>query len=413
MSLRSRRLLAAALVAVLVAACCVTVLVLPDAPAGAATSGPRPRQVLGTSPAGETSRVEGAGRAFVLRYTTTSVRGEVVPASGLVLVPEGPTPADGWPLVVYGHMTTGAADRCAPTHGTPGHSELRRMQQGDDAARRLLAAGVVVVRPDYEGLGVPGGHPYLQGPSLGTAMVDMVAATRKVLRLNGRWVASGHSEGGVAALHVADADRPLVEGMRLRGVQAFTPVTRMEALVRALQGTPVAQSQTIGGLVALAGLIGKGLAVKDPVFRRLALKGGGLSARARALWPDLERLCLQELSGDDSWGGLAPSEVLGPRGKRLSYLLRRDLARIDVRALLLRHVPVRIDEGVLDEVQPVAFVEELAQTYRDQGLDVTLGRWPASHSLTNSEEFAVPEATAWILRRLGQGRAEVSPRARW
>jgi hypothetical protein len=399
-SRRHRRPLVA-VVALVVAAVSATVLVLPGTSSGAARSELRPRQVIGTSPAGETSRIEGAGRAFVLRYATTSVGGEVVPASGLVLVPQGPAPAHGWPLVVYGHMTTGAADRCAPTRGTRDHSELRRMQQGDDAARRLLAAGVVVVRPDYEGLGVPGGHPYLQGPSLGTAMVDMVAATRGVLRLNGRWAASGHSEGGVAALHVADATRPLIRGMQLRGVQAFTPVTRMEALVRVLQGTPVAQSQTIGGLVALAALIGKGLAVKDPAFRRLALKQGGLSSRAKALWPDLERLCLDELARADSWGGLAPAEVLGPRGKRLLFLLRRDLARIDVRALLLRDVPVRIDEGVLDEVQPVAFVEDLAQTYRDQGLDVTLGRWPASHSLTNSEEFAVPEATAWILRRLG------------
>jgi predicted esterase len=386
-----------ALAAVVLTALVSTGLVMP-APSTSAEL--RPRQVLGTSPVGVTSHVEGAGRAFVLRYTTTSVRGDVVPATGLVLVPEGPAPADGWPLVVYGHMTTGAADRCAPTRGTPNHSELRRMQQGDDAARRLLAAGVAVVRPDYEGLGVSGGHPYLQGPSLGTAMVDMVAATRHVLRLNGRWVASGHSEGGVAALHVGDSDRTLVRGMQLRGIQAFTPVTRMEALVRALQRTPVAQPQSVGTLVALAALLLKGLAVKDPSFRHLALHGG-LSERARALWPDLERLCYQELTGQDSWGGLSPEDLRGPQGDRLSYLLRRDLARIDVRALVMRHLPVRIDEGLLDEVQPVAFVEELAQTYRDQGLDVTLGRWPASHSLTNSEEFAVPDATAWMIARLG------------
>jgi hypothetical protein len=390
-----RRALAATLVAGLVSA----VLVLPGAPTGAADL--RPRQVLGTSPAAETSRVAGAGRAFVLRYTTTSVHGEVVPATGLVLVPEGRAPRGGWPLVVYGHMTTGAADRCAPTRGTPEHSELRRMQQGDDLARRLLAAGVVVVRPDYEGLGVAGGHPYLQGGSLGTAMVDMVAAARHVVPLEGRWVAAGHSEGGVAALHVGDRSRTLVRGMELRGISAFTPVTRMEALVRALEHTPVAEPETVGTLVGLAALLIKGLAVKDPDFRRLALRGGGLSPEARALWPDLERLCYEELTGADSWGGLSPEELRGPNGDRMSYLLRRDLAQIDVRNVVMRRVPMRIDEGLADMVQPFPFVEELARTYRQQGLDVTLGRWAASHSDTNSDEFAVPDATAWMLRRLG------------
>jgi pimeloyl-ACP methyl ester carboxylesterase len=273
------------------------------------------------------------------------------------------------------------------------------MQQGDDLARRLLAAGVAVVRPDFEGLGVPGGHPYLQGPSLGTSMVDMVAATRRVLPLDGRWVAAGHSEGGVAALHTGDRARPLVRGMQLRGISAFTPVTRMEVLVRALEHTPVAEPETVGTLVGLAALLIKGLAVKDPDFRRLALHGGGLSERAKALWPDLERLCYEELTGPDSWGGLSPEDLRGPRGDRMSYLLRRDLARIDVRAVVMRHVPVRIDEGLADMVQPFPFVEDLAQAYREQGLDVTLGRWPASHSDTNSDEYAVPDAQAWLLRR--------------
>lgn len=360
-----------------------------------------PGRPIRRSPAGRTSRLEGAGKAFVLRYTTTSSLGEVVAATGLVLVPESPRPDAGWPLVVYAHMTTGAADICAPTSDeVPAGEDMRLAQQGDDLARALLVAGVVVIRPDYEGLGVPGGHPYLQGPALATSLIDMVAAVRRILPLDGRWVAAGHSEGGVAALHVGDRRRRLVPGMTLRGIASFTPVTRMEVLIQALQPTPVAVPRVTQGLTSLAGLLVKGLAVVDPHFRRLALRRGGLSERALALWPHLERRCLTGLSASDSWGGIAPRDILGPRGEQAAAYLRRELDRIDVRHIPMREVPIRIDEGLLDLVAPVAFTEALVKTYRDRGFLVTHGRWPAGHSPTNSQEQAVPAAVRWMLSLL-------------
>ena len=385
-----RRLAAAGVVAVVVP-------LLSTAPVTA--DGPRPGRLVSTAAAGTTSRVAGAGRVVKVTYTTSTAAGRVVPATGLVLVPRGPAPRAGWPLVVYGHMTTGIADRCAPTNGAPGHPELRRMQQGDDLTRGLLAAGVAVARPDYEGLGAPGVHPYLRGGSLGRSMVDLVAATRQLIPLDGRWVASGHSEGGVAALNVADRRRPLVPGMRLMGVHAITPVTQMEALVRTLRPLPVAVPKLTGELVALAALIIRGQAVEDPAVERLALDGG-LSPRARALWPQLDQRCLAELAAPDSWGGLAPAALLGRRGDELVRALTTRLAQDDVRRLTLRPVPVRIDEGLVDAVAPVVFTEQLVRTYRRQGRDVTLGRWPTGHSETNAAASSVPAATAWILARL-------------
>lgn len=367
--------------------------------AGSVEAAGGPGRVLGTAPAGVTSTVEGSSRAIVVRYTTTTNSGAVVATTGLLLVPRGKVPASGWPLAVYGHMTTGAADRCAPTRGTPGHSELRRMQQGDDLAASLLAAGVAVARPDYEGLGAPGGHPYLRGGSLGRSMIDMVAATRKLIPLNGRWVASGHSEGGVAALNVADQRQTLVAGMQLRGVHAITPVTQMDVLIQLLRPLPVPVQPVTGGLVALAALIIKGQAVEDPAIERLAL-GGGLSPKARALWSQLEDRCLEELSRADSWGGLAPAALLGDRGEELVAAALAKLAADDVRRLRLRRVPVRIEEGLIDSVAPFLLTEQLVQTYRKQGLQVTHERWLAGHSETNSAMFSVPAATQWILTRL-------------
>ena len=136
--------------------------------------GLEPGVLVETHPAGATSQVDGAAQALFVRYTTRNVQGEPALASGLVLLPQNQPHPDGqWPLVVYGHMTTGVADACAPTHGSEDSSELRRMQQGDSLASELLARGVVVARPDYEGLGEAGPHPYLRGDSLARAMRDM------------------------------------------------------------------------------------------------------------------------------------------------------------------------------------------------------------------------------------------------
>ena len=80
-----------------------------------------------------------AATSYFVRYTTVNVRGEPALASGIVLVPHGAYQrARDWPLVVYGHMTTGVADACAPSRGVSGSSELRRMQQGDSLATALL-----------------------------------------------------------------------------------------------------------------------------------------------------------------------------------------------------------------------------------------------------------------------------------
>ncbi|WP_232680720.1 lipase family protein [Nocardioides sp. R-C-SC26] len=394
---RQRGLLPGLSGAVVAAVAAATLVALPSSGA----SGGGSPDVVDVGPAGTTSRLAGASRSAVISYTTRTVRGRRGTATGLMLIPRGERPDGGWPVVVYGHMTTGAADRCAPTNGTPNDTEKQKMQQGDDTTRALLRAGVAVLRPDYEGLGAPGPHPYLHGPSLGRAMVDMLTAVNRrwPALLGDRWVVSGHSEGAVAALHAADRRRPQVRDMTLVGISAFTPVTRLELLVQLLQVEPV-PGPFVGELVGLAALLLKGHSATDPAFRRL-LMNGGLSARARALWPHLEDRCLADLSRTDSWGGLAPAQVLGPRGEEASRDLRRWLARHDVRHLHLADgVPLRVDLGLLDAVALAPFTEQLIQTYRSRGTSVTVGRWPSGHSPTNSDGYATPDAVSWMVARL-------------
>ncbi|WP_370250666.1 lipase family protein [Nocardioides sp.] len=366
--------------------------------------------VIAVEPAQGPSVLAGAASARVVRYRARGVDGVPVPMTGLILMPRVPAQARALPFVVYNHMTTGAADRCAPSSATEDSSELRRMTQGDDLARRLLAAGVPVLRPDYEGMGGPGTHPYLVADSLASAVTGLVRAAHRVEpRLGRRWVVAGHSEGGVATLATLqrDVDLPSPLPGRLVGAAAFAPATGVDVVIEALRrfplATPPAGEFSITGIsVALAGLILQGFATVDPGIARL-LREGGLSPEAERLLPDLDRRCLQDLAAADSWGGLAPADVLGPRGEQLAARTFAALRANDPRQLRLRtSVPIRIDAALADEVVLLPLMERLVRDLRADGQDVTVRRWPTSHSGVTTDQNAAPEAAAWILARLGR-----------
>ncbi|ORE89015.1 hypothetical protein ATO7_04030 [Oceanococcus atlanticus] len=361
--------------------------------------GLEPGVLVETHPAGATSQVDGAAQALFVRYTTRNVQGEPALASGLVLLPQNQAYPDGqWPLVVYGHMTTGVADACAPTHGSEDSSELRRMQQGDSLASELLARGVVVARPDYEGLGEAGPHPYLRGDSLARAMRDMASAVAAQWpQIGPNWAAAGHSEGGVAALNSGNRLHPPARGLHLAAVAAITPVTQLENLITAAEPLPLT-GPAIDVAVALAALVLKGIASVDPDFERFLLLEGGLSEQAIALWPDLERLCLQDLASAESWGGLSPHALQGPNGDQGVAEMRSALRKDDVRLLPMRRdLPIRIDAGLLDSVALIPFTEQLVMEYRQRGYDVTYARWPAEHSPT--ADMAAPAIAQWLMEQ--------------
>jgi pimeloyl-ACP methyl ester carboxylesterase len=177
---------------------------------GAPTGVDDPGRVLELTPRG--------GGAFDLRYRSTGIDGHATSETAVVWLPAGPRSGD---VVAWGHPTTGLSDRCAPSTGpdvVPGLDQL-------------LAAGHVVVAPDYEGLGSAGDHPYLIGTSEARSVLDAIRAARSVADVDGRSVVFGWSQGGHAALFAARLARSYAPDVRLAGVAAIAPVTDMPGLV--------------------------------------------------------------------------------------------------------------------------------------------------------------------------------------
>ena len=151
-----------------------------------------------------TAALKGGATNRLVLYRSTGVDGKAVAVSGTVSVPKGKAPKGGWPVITWGHGTTGIADACAPSRDSASNPAHTLINYAYPLLQRWLKAGYAVVRTDYEGLGTPGEHPYLIGRSEGYSMLDMVRAARKLDKRLGRQVIiAGHSQGGQAALWAA------------------------------------------------------------------------------------------------------------------------------------------------------------------------------------------------------------------
>lgn len=144
-------------------------------------------------------KVDNASSIKVMTYNMANVQGKTATATAMVLFPKATQPKDGYRVVVWEHGTVGVGDGCAPSKNAinPRFKIL---------AESLLAAGYVIVAPDYEGLGTPGVHPYLNLSSEAKSALAAVKAVKEHYgaQLKGDWMSIGQSQGGHASLGTAE-----------------------------------------------------------------------------------------------------------------------------------------------------------------------------------------------------------------
>ena len=200
-----------------------------------------------------------AADSQLMTYKMLGVNGKEVQATSLVFTPKTAAPANGWPIVVWAHGTTGVADKCAPSQ--------QGLKESQMLLTKLLLAGYVVVAPDYEGLGAEGNHPFLNLKSEAFSITDAVVATHDYLRLQGKkvapqWMTIGHSQGGHAALGTAQyASRAQLD---YKGTIAIAPASNLAAILQggenAVKDQPVGvQIQALPPLDAFTSLIVAGM----------------------------------------------------------------------------------------------------------------------------------------------------------
>lgn len=169
-------------------------------------------------------------KAVRILYHSQSAEGRDVATSAVVLIPAGTPPSGGWPLVAWAHGTSGVARQCAP-------SLMKDVYYGDEGLYTMLGAGLAIVATDYHGLGTEGPHQYIDKIAQAHDVIYSVPAAQKAVpSLSRKWVADGHSQGGLAAWAVAETESGLDDPSYL-GAVSVAGATHLKWLASHLDST--------------------------------------------------------------------------------------------------------------------------------------------------------------------------------
>jgi pimeloyl-ACP methyl ester carboxylesterase len=295
----------------------------------------------------------------LITYVSDDSYGEPIVVSGTVAVPNSTPPEGGWPVISWAHGTTGYADTCAPSADTADglvHDYVGLVTPWLDS---WLARGYAVVQTDYQGLGTPGGHPYVDGISEANTVTDIVRAARDLdSSIGTEWVAIGHSQGGQAALFTAADAEGRDPELNLLGVVSIAPggVGMNQAVDLIRTGSPeVEAAQRFLPLLVLGG------AVVDPAIKPDEI----FTSQARPLLTTARTECVAQIN---ALPPVPSAQVFAPDaelGALQAYLDRQDPIQLTPR------VPVMLVQGTADAAVSPAGVDELAKAMcgKDVALD--------------------------------------------
>ena len=205
----------------------------------------QPGQLIRSEP--YTQAVPDGAHGWLILYTTTDLNDTPAVGSAFVMAPDAAS-ATPRQVVLWDHGTQGADVSCAPTL----LPEPLPLTDPVKAMKDQLAAGRVLVGPDYPGMGTPGPQGYLIGEDEGRSALDAVRAAHQLpgLSLSEQTVVWGHSQGGQAALWTGMLAPGYAPELDIVGVAAAAPAADTTGLVTALQNGALAK--VFGPLVVRA-----------------------------------------------------------------------------------------------------------------------------------------------------------------
>ena len=352
------------------------------ASAGGAPNGQQPGHVLSVETLPPELGLPGTAREYRITYETRDAAGRPATSSGVVFVPPGSPPEGGWPVVSWAHGTTGLGDECAPSHNP-------RSARDANYLGHWMSQGYAIVATDYIGLGTPGVHPYLQGASEATAVIDMVRAGREVApELSSRWMAIGQSQGGHAALFTAHEATRYAPELDYRGAVTTGAPSNLENV--GTLGGPWIPNLGLDGLTVFTTYILAGMRATVPDLD----VNSYLTPLGRQAVDSAETLCYEQ-------------QAEAVQGVSVGALLSRPVDDPTFRAAMTEYLAVPttgydrslfIAQGLLDTVVPAPLSFKLIADMRLAGVDATYMTYPTNHDGTMAA--SLPDSTPFVRARL-------------
>ena len=278
--------------------------------------------------------------AFRVVYHSTDGGGTPVDVTGVVIVPKGPPPPNGRDIIAWAHGTSGIADACAPSTNTWLFGSIAGLSD-------LIKRGYIVAATDYQGLGGPGPHPYLVGPSAAHSVLDAVRAARSVPRASAsnRFGVWGESQGGHATLWAAQLAPSYAPELQLVGAAADAPPVDLSANLTGNSNAAVRALSTAYAGASWSAVYGIPLStiarpVGQDLMRRLAKNCVTLDGFQLRTKIGLMRLTYQlkgvDLNASPRWAALMRANSVVPRRLGVPLLVAQGSADVIVAPAVTR-----------------------------------------------------------------------------
>ncbi|MEV7093913.1 lipase family protein [Amycolatopsis sp. NPDC051045] len=318
-----------------------------------------------------------------IMYRSTDTHGSPIAVTGTVLTPRSAWHGAGVrPIVSYAVGTQGEGDDCAPSKALAAGFEY----EGPFIAG-LLTRGYGVVVTDYEGLGTPGDHTYVNRASEGHAVLDAIRAAQRLpeagLPDDGPVAIAGYSQGGGASAAAAELQPGYAPELKLKGAYAGAVPADLAEVAKNLDGHYA------------VGFLGFALVSMNYAYPELNIPAL-LNARGKELFARVRTECTVEAIAAHAF---TRSSTLTTDGRSLVAYLGEEPYRARVAeqkiGTLKPTAPVLIVHSALDDIVPYAQDRDLGRTWCGKGVKVQF-----STSLVPTHALgavrAYPEAFAWL-----------------
>lgn len=278
---------------------------------------------------------------YAILYWSTAADNSLVAVSGVLFEPARPASGPR-PVLAWAHGPFGLGDACAPS---------QEFFAGDGPSMPIVLRAIqddaVFVASDYQGLGTPGGHPYMVNVVAGRNVLDSIRAARQFSRTAPEAAIMGHAQGATAALLAAELQPEYAPELTVRGTASVSPPSNVTLLDGRLAGGPYFGYQ----LMTVHGYL--------DAYPELAQDGADPGEAGRSAVRSIASQCLSEILRRYAQRGEAELELAGVT-QHASFQER--LADNEPGQRVPSH-PVLLVHGSMDDLIPVADIENLADRY--------------------------------------------------